>query len=72
MSSPSSAAGSAGRDSCGRTAATLDLPTAARVFVWGGFQVVAQQVLTGQPEQDANVAREFAEREWYGAFRRPA
>ncbi|MEV6842967.1 TetR/AcrR family transcriptional regulator [Actinoplanes sp. NPDC051411] len=55
----------------GRTASDLDPATAARVFVWGGFQVLAHQVLTGPPDQDETVAREIAKLEWYGAFRRP-
>ncbi|WP_433378424.1 TetR/AcrR family transcriptional regulator [Actinoplanes sp. CA-142083] len=55
----------------GRTAPSLDPPTAARVFVWGGFQVLARQVLTGPAAHDDMVAREIAELEWYGAFRRP-
>lgn len=56
----------------GRTAPDMDVATAARVFVWGGFQALANQVLTGDPEQDEIVAREIALLEWYGAFRRPA
>ncbi|WP_127504849.1 TetR/AcrR family transcriptional regulator [Actinoplanes solisilvae] len=55
----------------GRTAAGLDPATAARVIVWGGFQVIAHQVLAGAPEQDERVARELALFEWHGAFRRP-
>jgi AcrR family transcriptional regulator len=55
----------------GRTAPGMDAATAARVFVWGGFQALANQVLTGAPEQDETVAREIALLEWYGAFRRP-
>lgn len=55
----------------GRTAPDMDAATAARVFVWGGFQALANQVLTGAPEQDETVAKEIALLEWYGAFRRP-
>ena len=56
----------------GKTAPDIDVPTAARVIVWGGFQAVANHVLTGPEEQDEVVGREIAELEWYGAFRRPA
>ena len=55
----------------GRTASDMDVATAARVLVWGGFQALANQVLTGDPEQDESVASEIALLEWYGAFRRP-
>lgn len=61
-----------GEQQAGRTAADMDVATAARVFVWGGFQALANQVLTGDPEQDESVAREIALLERYGAFRRPA
>jgi hypothetical protein len=50
----------------------IDVPTASRVIVWGGFQALANQVLTGPAEQDEVVAREIAKLQWYGAFRRPA
>jgi AcrR family transcriptional regulator len=56
----------------GRTAPGLDPATAARVFIWGGFQALANQVLSGPEEADEAVAREIALLEWYGAFRRPA
>jgi len=56
----------------GRTAPDLEPATASRVFVWGGIQVIANQVLTGDPAQDAAVAREIASLQWYGSFRRPA
>ena len=56
----------------GRTAPELEPATASRVFVWGGIQVIANQVLTGDPAQDAAVAREIASLQWYGSFRRPA
>ncbi|MEU4674290.1 hypothetical protein AB0F91_41595 [Amycolatopsis sp. NPDC023774] len=42
------------------------------MFVWGGSQALANQVLTGPPEQDEIVAREIALIEWHGTFRRPA
>jgi TetR/AcrR family transcriptional regulator, ethionamide resistance regulator len=56
----------------GRTSPDLEPGTASRVFVWGGIQVIANQVLTGDPAQDAAVAREIASLQWYGSFRRPA
>jgi AcrR family transcriptional regulator len=56
----------------GRAAADLAPSTAARVFVLGGFQVLADQVLNGPEDQDEVVAREIAMLEWYGAFRRPS
>lgn len=60
-----------GEQEAGRTTLDLDATTAARVFVWGGFQAVANQVLTGPEDQDATVAREIALIEWHGAYRRP-
>jgi AcrR family transcriptional regulator len=56
----------------GRTSPTLDPATASRIFVWGGFQALAAQVLTGPEEQDAVVVREIVLLQWYGGFRRPA
>ncbi|MEV6375398.1 TetR/AcrR family transcriptional regulator [Micromonospora sp. WP24] len=56
----------------GRTARDLEPATAARVLTWGGFQVLANHVLSGPESQDETVAREIAQLEWYGAFRRPA
>ncbi|WP_250004592.1 TetR/AcrR family transcriptional regulator [Actinoplanes sp. M2I2] len=56
----------------GRTAPELEPETASRVFVWGGIQVIANQVLTGDQAQDAAVARELVSLQWYGSFRRPA
>ncbi|MFC0506595.1 TetR/AcrR family transcriptional regulator [Micromonospora costi] len=61
-----------GEQDAGRTAPDLDPPTAARVFVWGGFQALANQVLIGPESQDEVVAREIALLMWHGAFRRPA
>jgi hypothetical protein len=55
----------------GRTSAGLNPATAAEVFVWGGFQVLADQVLNGPEGQDGFVAREIALLEWHGAFCRP-
>ena len=55
-----------------RTAPDLEPVTASRVFVWGGIQVIANQVLTGDETQDDAVAREVALLQWYGTFRRPA
>lgn len=56
----------------GRTAPDLDAATAARVFVLGGFQAMASQVLVGPEDQDEIVAREIALIEWHGGYRRPA
>lgn len=56
----------------GNTAPDLDPRTATRVFVWGGFQALTNQVLTGPEDPDEVVGREIAQLEWYGAFRRPA
>lgn len=56
----------------GRTSPDLEPATASRVFVWGGIQVIADQVLTGDEAQDDAVAREVALLQWYGSFRRPA
>lgn len=61
-----------GEQEAGRTTLDLDATTAARVFVWGGFQAVANQVMTGPEDQDAIVAREIALIEWHGAYRRSA
>ncbi|MFI6463666.1 TetR/AcrR family transcriptional regulator [Streptomyces sp. NPDC050538] len=55
----------------GQTAAGVDPATASQVIVHGGFRVIAHQVLTGDPDRDATVARELAANQWYGAFRRP-
>ncbi|MGW0836307.1 TetR/AcrR family transcriptional regulator [Streptomyces prunicolor] len=55
----------------GQTAADVDPATAGQVIVHGGFRVIAHQVLTGDPDRDATVARELAANQWYGAFRRP-
>lgn len=55
----------------GRTPRDIDARTVAQIFCWGGFQVVAQQVLNGPPERDELVAREIALFEWFGALRRP-
>ncbi|MEU6204621.1 TetR/AcrR family transcriptional regulator [Micromonospora musae] len=61
-----------GEQVAGRTAPDLEPATAARVLIWGGFQVLANHVLSGPESQDEAVAREIAQLEWYGAFRRPA
>lgn len=55
----------------GQTSAAVDPATAGQVIVHGGFRVIAHQVLTGDPDRDATVARELAANQWYGAFRRP-
>ncbi|QIQ01032.1 TetR/AcrR family transcriptional regulator [Streptomyces liangshanensis] len=56
----------------GRTAADVDPVTASQVIVIGGFRVIAQQAVAGDPDRDATVAHELAANQWYGAFRRPA
>jgi AcrR family transcriptional regulator len=56
----------------GRTSATLDPATASRIFVFGGFQALGAQVLTGREDQDRVVVREIVLLQWYGGFRRPA
>ncbi|MGW1216745.1 TetR/AcrR family transcriptional regulator [Streptomyces sp. NPDC002499] len=55
----------------GLTAAGVDPATASQVIVHGGFRVIAQQALTGDPDRDTTVAHELAANQWYGAFRRP-
>ena len=43
---------------------------AGRVLTWGGEQVISRQVTAGAPEDDAKVARELAQSQWYGTYRR--
>jgi AcrR family transcriptional regulator len=56
----------------GRTAADLDCDRAADVVVRGGFQVLQEQVISGEQSTDTAVARELAATHWYGAYRRTA
>jgi hypothetical protein len=44
----------------------------SRVIVWGGYRVIVDQVVNGDADGDAAIARELAYNQWYGAFRRPA
>ena len=54
----------------GRTAEDLDVDRAADVVVRGGFQVLQEQVISGEEPTDVAVARELAATHWYGAYRR--
>jgi len=54
----------------GRLAAEVDPVIAGRVLTWGGEQVISRQVTAGAPEDDAKVARELAQSQWYGTYRR--
>jgi AcrR family transcriptional regulator len=56
----------------GRTPADLDAVVVSRVIVWGGYRVIVDQVVNGDADGDAAIARELAYNQWYGAFRRPA
>ena len=56
----------------GRTAPDLDVDRAADVVVRGGFQVLQEQLLSGEEAADAAVAGELAATHWYGAYRRGA
>ena len=57
--------------SAGRTPAGLDPETAAEIINWGGFHIIVRQVTTRGPERDKIVARELAEHQFYGTYRRP-
>jgi AcrR family transcriptional regulator len=59
-----------GEQAAGRTAASVNAAVSARVIVHGGNEVIYQQVLSGDPDMDAEVARELAANQWFGAFRR--
>lgn len=54
----------------GRTDPLIDPDIPSRLFVLGGMQVIAHQVAAGIPERDSDIARELANAQWYGAFRR--
>jgi len=60
----------ADEQAAGRLAAEIDPVIAGRVLAWGGEQVISRQVATGDPEDDAKIARELAETQWYGTYRR--
>ncbi|MGW3243767.1 TetR/AcrR family transcriptional regulator [Streptomyces sp. NPDC001070] len=55
----------------GRLHRGVDAATAAQVLAWGGEQVIARQVAIGDPARDEAVARDLAESQWYGTYRRP-
>jgi AcrR family transcriptional regulator len=55
----------------GRTPADLDPETAAEIINWGGSQVIVRQVTMRGPERDEIVARELAEHQFFGFYRRP-
>jgi len=54
----------------GRLSADLDPVIAGRVLAWSGEQVIARQVAIGNPKEDAKVARELADSQWFGTYRR--
>jgi AcrR family transcriptional regulator len=56
----------------GRLTDEVDAPIAGKALAWGGEQITARQVGTGDPKNDAAVAREVALTQWYGTYRRPA
>jgi AcrR family transcriptional regulator len=56
----------------GRTPADIDCVVAGRVLAWGGEQVIARQITTGDPDDDSAVAAEMARSQWYGTYRRRA
>ncbi|MFK3979676.1 TetR/AcrR family transcriptional regulator [Micromonospora sp. NPDC050397] len=58
--------------SAGRTPADLDPETAAEIINWGGSQLIVRQVTSRGPERDESIARELAELQFYGFYRRPA
>jgi AcrR family transcriptional regulator len=54
----------------GRLSPDIDAVIASRVQVWGGEHAVARQVATGDPQDDARFAREAANAQWFGLYRR--
>jgi AcrR family transcriptional regulator len=56
----------------GRTPASVDLVSAARVIVVGGERAIFDHITTAAPADDAAFARELAQVWWYGVYRRPA
>jgi AcrR family transcriptional regulator len=54
----------------GRLSPDVDAVIASRVQVWGGEHAVARQVTTGDPQNDAQFARESALSQWFGLYRR--
>lgn len=56
----------------GRTAASVDLASAARIIVIGGERAIFDHVAEADASTDAAFARELARTWWYGVYRRPA
>ncbi|MFK4087995.1 hypothetical protein ACI2LF_28045 [Kribbella sp. NPDC020789] len=54
----------------GRLSASVDPVVAGQVLAWSGEQVNARQVSIGDPANDRKVARELAESQWHGTYRR--
>jgi len=54
----------------GRLSAGVDPAVAGQVLAWSGEQVIARQVSIGDPANDQKVARELAESQWHGTYRR--
>jgi AcrR family transcriptional regulator len=54
----------------GRLSAEVEPAIAGQVLAWSGEQVIARQVSIGDPANDAKVARELANAQWYGTYRR--
>lgn len=57
--------------SAGRTPKRLNAAVASRVFILGGMQTIAHQVITGIADDDEAVAEELSALQWFGSFRRP-
>jgi AcrR family transcriptional regulator len=55
----------------GRTPKRLNAAVASRVFILGGMQTIAHQVISGDARDDEAVAEELSALQWYGSFRRP-
>lgn len=53
----------------GRAPVDLDPTISAEIIVWGGIRVIIHQVTTRDADTDAQVARQMAVHQWYGAFR---
>jgi AcrR family transcriptional regulator len=53
----------------GRAPVDLDPTISAEIIVWGGIRVIIRQVTTRDADTDAEVARQMAVHQWYGAFR---
>lgn len=56
----------------GRTPSRVNADVASRVFILGGMQTIAHQVISGDPGDDLAVAEELSALQWYGSFRRPS